>query len=279
MKNESERTGQPDNLTTGQDVDDTLARRQVVRPSGQNVDDALAHRQVVRVSGQNVDETLTRRQVVRVSGRPDGQSKKRILYFAAALLLTFAAGCGESMPSSPAPSGYEPVRHRLRFSNRDLTRLLTPSNGVIKVAIESSSGFEMLIWDEFQINEGSITIMGSNFTLLLEKDKKTTLDLQNDGVYTGVLNRASWHKNKPPEYNNIPFLIYPRSSSDTPDSKVKPYIPRVVAEVQRKNNNVFSELYSVESNGWFCVEIPYTRSANFQGKIGKLRLPANMNYK
>jgi len=230
-------------------------------------------------TGRNIADVSTCRLV--------GQSKKRILYFATALLLAFAAGCGESMPTSPAPSGYEPVPHRLRRYNRDLTRLLTPSNGVIKVAIESSSGFEMLVWDEFQIHEGSITIMGSNFTLLLEKDKKTTLDLHDDGVYTGVLCRGIGLENKPPEFNSIPFLIHPNVPSDAPNACVKPYIPFPVdkaqristAEGQRKNNNVFSELYSVESNGWFCVEIPYTRSANFQGKIGKLRLPANMNYK
>ena len=216
----------------------------------------------------------------------------------AALAVMFTAGCAMS---SRAPSGYERVTHRMRLFPRNLTHQLTPTNGVIKVAVAPSSTYEFLAWCDLEVVEGSITITGRNCTLILEKDDKITLDIQNDGTYTGSVTSVGGGirfvvNSCFPEQE--PYIRF-RFSADsmcrtTPDEhEGKKYgriykVERTWENTGRGNEQRLVELHyerrekgfepylhSVTNNGWRCVDIPYSISPDFKGNMGKLWLNSN----
>lgn len=81
------------------------------------------------------------------------------------------------------------VRKGLRLFPRELS-FPSPSNGVIRIAVQPSPTPVDLEWHSFEITEGSITIHGRNGTFRIGRGNTFSVDIEDFGSFTGKFNKA-----------------------------------------------------------------------------------------
>lgn len=175
------------------------------------------------------------------------------------------------------PKGNFRVHNRVRL-NTLTSSFSSQSNGAIRVAVQHGNRPVDIRWDSFDITDGFVIFSGQNGTLSVGKDNVCVLDVTDFGCFTGKLNNAN-------------ALFQLRSQDKTDESQsfpIDPYAPRFSHLIDKNfvtsrgfsldefRKNFRLSLYSVESNGWRYIEIPYSISYNFQGEIGKLKLERNV---
>ena len=155
----------------------------------------------------------------------------------------------------------------------------SPSNGVIRVAVQPSPTEVALVWHSFEVVDGAMTIYGRNGTFRIEQGNAFTVDIEDFGCFTGKLNKASarFHLDVRNEDDDTQKFRFSASGNWSWQDNY-PVPNEDSAKKGKYWDRANPHLHSVASNGWRHIKIPYSVSTNFQGNMGRLTLESNAYY-
>lgn len=191
-----------------------------------------------------------------------------------ALIVTFFI-CSCTTGRAFEKEGYSIVRSRIRFYPRPVP--YPASNGVIRVAVKKRHLPTDLIISDFDVMDGSITFHGSDGYIRLLDGYRLEVSKKDYGSHVFTFYRS------PNTHPTLTMVL----ADDRFTPKCMRFQPHVISSEATRgfteefgSNHFWSmspSLICSVSNGMHLVEIPYTKSSDFKGNMGKATLNSNWN--